>query len=157
MKTIKYSTVINNNNNLNPDLTLRKWDPVIINIMKPFELNNEVKKEISVFIEKKYLENIYNENLSNEISNILKTFKQRLSNKYDKNIKIINSYYNRYLNRIVYELDDGQFINSDINGMNIFTNTELEINMMINIFYSIADPIKYRRLKVQKIKNLINV
>lgn len=156
MKTIKYSTVINNNN-LNPDLTLRKWDPVIINIMKPFELNNEVKKEISVFIEKKYLENIYNENLSNEISNILKTFKQRLSNKYDKNIKIINSYYNRYLNRIVYELDDGQFINSDINGMNIFTNTELEINMMINIFYSIADPIKYRRLKVQKIKNLINV
>lgn len=156
MKTIKYSTVINNNN-LNPDLTLRKWNPVIINIMKPFELNNEVKKEISVFIEKKYLENIYNENLSNEISNILKTFKQRLSNKYDKNIKIINSYYNRYLNRIVYELDDGQFINSDINGMNIFTNTELEINMMINIFYSIADPIKYRRLKVQKIKNLINV
>lgn len=156
MKRIKYSTVINNNN-LNPDLTLRKWDPVIINIMKPFELNNEVKKEISVFIEKKYLENIYNENLSNEISNILKTFKQRLSNKYDKNIKIINSYYNRYLNRIVYELDDGQFINSDINGMNIFTNTELEINMMINIFYSIADPIKYRRLKVQKIKNLINV
>lgn len=155
MKRIKYSTVINNN--LNPDLTLRKWDPVIINIMKPFELNNEVKKEISVFIEKKYLENIYNENLSNEISNILKTFKQRLSNKYDKNIKIINSYYNRYLNRIVYELDDGQFINSDINGMNIFTNTELEINMMINIFYSIADPIKYRRLKVQKIKNLINV
>lgn len=156
MKRIKYSTVINNNN-LNPDLTLRKWNPVIINIMKPFELNNEVKKEISVFIEKKYLENIYNENLSNEISNILKTFKQRLSNKYDKNIKIINSYYNRYLNRIVYELDDGQFINSDINGMNIFTNTELEINMMINIFYSIADPIKYRRLKVQKIKNLINV
>lgn len=155
MKRIKYSTIINNN--LNPDLTLRKWDPVIINIMKPFELNNEVKKEISVFIEKKYLENIYNENLSNEISNILKTFKQRLSNKYDKNIKIINSYYNRYLNRIVYELDDGQFINSDINGMNIFTNTELEINMMINIFYSIADPIKYRRLKVQKIKNLINV
>lgn len=148
MKTNKYSS---NSTYYDPDKLLKKWDPIINNIIEPFKLHNDVKKEIAVFIEKKLINDQSNENFGNEIKNILITFKDKLLNKYDANIKIVNSYYNRYLNRIVYELKNGDIINSDTDNKNIITNNKYENDIMINLFYSIADPVKFRE---SKIKNL---
>lgn len=151
MKTNKYSS---NSIYYDLDKLLKKWDPIINNIIEPFKLHNDVKKEIAVFIEKKLINDQSNENFGNEIKNILITFKDKLLNKYDANIKIVNSYYNRYLNRIVYELENGDIINSDTDNKNIITNNKYENDIMINLFYSIADPAKFRESKIKKIKNL---
>ena len=86
MKTNKYSS---NSIYYDPDKLLKKWDPIINYIIEPFKLHNDVKKEIAVFIEKKLINDQSNENFGNEIKNILITFKDKLLNKYDANIKIV--------------------------------------------------------------------
>lgn len=140
------------------DKLLKKWDPIIDSIIKPFELNNLVKQEISCFCED-FVNDRKNEykgiDDGYKLKTILIEFKQQLLQNYNVNNEVVSSYYNRYLNSIVYLLDNDEMVT--MNG-NVFTpiNTDKEVNDMINIFYNIADPIRVRKIKIQKINKIIN-
>lgn len=111
---------------------LRKWTPIIESILGIFNLENGVLVHISKWMEDKSQE----QNADINIAKVLKQYHDELIKSGDK-LNVVKTYYSKSINKIVYELENGEVIYVDEKTYKL--PNEKIINEKIDLF----DKIKY--------------
>ena len=112
---------------------LKKWKPILDNIFTPYELESEILEMVAEYVENN-LENPYvtlggngvgpvNPSINyppyqppksqHEVFDILFQYKERLLKDVDVRTEVKSVHFNRTINRIVYELENGDSIYMD--------------------------------------------
>jgi hypothetical protein len=96
---------------------IMKWGPILDVYLLPYKLNDFDEELLEMLVE--YFEketsnqhDYINQNSQNKIIKVIEEFKNKLTTDFDVRINIKNTYFNSILNRIVYELENGDFVYS---------------------------------------------
>lgn len=111
---------------------LRKWKPILDSILGIFNLENNVLLHIAKWMENK----VRDSNSDNDIAKVLKEYHDELIKSGDK-LNVVDVYYSKMINKIVYELENGQVLYVDEKTYKLPNNKV--INEKINLF----DKVKY--------------
>ena len=87
---------------------LIKWTPIIKSILGVFDLENEVLIHISKWMESKSHE----QNADINIAKVLKQYHDELIKNGNK-LNIVKTYYSKLINKIVFELENGEIVYVD--------------------------------------------
>jgi hypothetical protein len=149
--------------------TLKKWKPILDNILSPYELENEILEMLADFLEIK-LESSSSislgangipsisqsaQQLQVETFNIILEFKERLAKDVDIRIDIKNVYYNTTIKRIVYELANGDSVYMESKPLVMKDSNYIEKSKKLFLSISDSKNPKLRRYKIEDIKNNI--
>ena len=152
---------------------MKKWKPVLDNFFEPLMLEQEILEMIANYMETNFnnttygnygsfgasLNNPYNTipNKTNEefIIDKLRVFKEKLLKESDSNVNVKSTYYNSAIKKMVYELENGDFVYLDAKPF-IIKDTSY-IKKTKNLFLSIIDPTNpvLRESKINEIKSKI--
>lgn len=157
---------------------LQKWKPILDNIFTPYELDQELLEMVAIYIEdeleKDSTRNQYATLIGNgvgpvspsstpptpqikqqEVFGVLLEFKKRLLEDVDIRVNVKNVHYNKTINRIVYELENGDSVYME--SKPFVMRDPNYIKKSKNIFLSLTDPNnpRVRKMKIEEIKKNI--
>lgn len=152
---------------------LKKWKPILDNILSPYELEIEILELLAEYLEKK-LEPVSQYTAMGGILGIpssspvspqrahqaetealgtIMEFKERLTKDVDIRVNVKNTYYNSTIKRIVYELENGDSVY--LEGKPLIMKDPNYVKKSKNLFLAISDPKNplVRKMKIEDIKN----
>ena len=112
---------------------LKKWKPVLESMFMPYELEDEILDMVAEYLEKNLSNNMngqyystlggpgigpvlvpttpnVNVNSQEDVMEVIREFKERLTKEVDIRVDVKNTYYNSTIKRIVYELENGDSV-----------------------------------------------
>ncbi len=154
--------------------TLRKWKPILEANFTPYELEPEILEMLAEYVENSLEVSPYSTlqgngmgsvvpptivspgkpgMSQNEVMEVLREFKERLSQDVDVRVDIKNVYYNGTIKRIVYELANGDSVYLETKPL-ILKDPDY-IKKSKKLFLAISDPKNplVRKMKIEDIKN----
>ena len=135
--------------------TLRKWKPILDNVFKPYELEDEIMEMLSKFLEKNLEQSTAppSQQLQADVFGKILEFKERLTKDVDLRVNVKNTYYNKTINRIVYELENGDSVYMESKPLVMKDPSYIEKSK--KLFLSISDPTNplLRKFKIEDIRN----
>jgi hypothetical protein len=145
---------------------MKKWRPVLEKFFEPMELEQEILEMIANYMEINFsnnsttiITNPYQILTPEENHKILfdkiELFKEKLLKESGTNVNIKSTYYNSAIKKMVYELENGDFVYLDTQPFIIKDYSYIKKTK--NLFLSIMDPTNplLRESKIEKIKNKI--
>jgi hypothetical protein len=144
---------------------IEKWKPTLESFFRPIELEEEILEMIATYMESKFnkqytiVTNPYSSTFTqpNEevILDKIKLFKEKLLKESEANVNIKSTYYNSAIKKMVYELENGDFVYLDAKPF-IIKDTSY-IKKTKNLFMSVVDPTNplLRESKINEIKSKI--
>lgn len=154
--------------------TLRKWKPILETIFTPYELEQEILEMVAEYAENSLEVSPYSTLMGSgmgsvnpsviyppykpgktqqEVMEVLREFKERLTKDVDIRVNVKNTYYNSTIKRIVYELENGDSVY--IEGKPLIMKDPDYIKKSKKLFLAISDPTnpQVRKMKIEDIRN----
>jgi len=144
---------------------MKKWKPVLEKFFEPFVLEEEILEMIATYMEanfnKQYtiVTNPYSSTFTQPNQEVIlgkiKLFKEKLLKESEANVNIKSTYYNSAIKKMVYELENGDFVYLDVKPFIVKDNSYIKKTK--NLFLSIVDPTNpvLRESKINEIKSKI--
>lgn len=137
-----------------------KWDPIINNYFRGFEVESELMENISVWLELMILyEDIHHSSLNGTIrptrdrgmaQKSLDRISENIKKIPGKRIGIVRKVYNQNLRMIEYELEDGTYIPIDENK---FPVPKIDLSVFPDSFLKLFHKSEYRDKQIEKIES----
>jgi hypothetical protein len=155
---------------------LKKWKPILDNFFTPYELEQEILEMVAEYVENSLEVSPYSTLQGNgfgpvvppnivspgkpgktqqEVMEVLREFKERLTKDVDIRVNIKNTYYNSTIKRIVYELENGDSVY--LEGKPLIMKDSDYIKKSKKLFLTISDPTnpQVRKMKIEDIRSKI--
>ena len=143
---------------------VKKWKPTLEQFFKPIELEMEILKMVAIYMETNFNNNyttitnpyttISNKTNEEAILDKIRVFKEKLLKESESNVNIKSTYYNSAIKKMVYELENGDYVYLDT--LPFIIKDTSYIKKTKNLFMSVVDPSNpiLRESKINEIKSI---